>query len=182
MIFSHSLESLREKHQVVNYLRIKMLHQEVFLKLVNSVWNKWQIVPYAAVPAARHRAGAAFQGFTWAVTTAPHSFCSPPSRCHNQEQNDTHGFPRQISNPTSCTASQRIWRTAAFFPQKTNTSWLREPDPLIQTSMPAHVPGQPTEIFFAPITGFVLSHLYILYQKKMKSGISKFLVVLSVNP
>lgn len=149
--------------------------------------NKWRIVPYAAVAGSQ----AAGPGqFLRASLQECHCcplffFLCPQLRlptATTKEKNATHGFPRgglvilHLALP-----GRGVWRRTAFFPQKPNISLLYGPDSLIQTTMSIHVPGQLGEGFFGSTTAFVASDLFYIRQKKMKSGISRFLDMLAVN-
>lgn len=130
------------------------------------------------------RAWTISQGFSAGMSLLPLVLLplSTTQTATTKEKNATHGFPRgglvilHLALP-----GRGVWRRTAFFPQKPNISLLYGPDSLIQTTMSIHVPGQLGEGFFGSTTAFVASDLFYICQKKMKSGISRFLDMLAVN-
>lgn len=122
MVFSCSFVSSREKCQVAKYLRIKTLHQEVFLKLSDSVCatneGLFLMLPWLA---ARQQGLDNFSGLLCGnVIVAPCSSSSVHnSDCHHQRE-ECHAWlpPGRISNPTPCTAWQRCLKTNCILSSK----------------------------------------------------------------
>lgn len=115
LVFSCLFESLREKRQVVKYLRIKGLHQETFFKLGNLVSEtNVRLFFMLGWLAARQQGLGCFSGLhSDTVIIAPITFSSIQDslECHHQRE-ECHAWLtlRRISNPTPCTGWQRCFK------------------------------------------------------------------------
>lgn len=100
LVFSCFFESLREKRQVVKYLRIKGLHQEAFLNLGDFRYPKQMHDCSSRLDGCQpgSRAWAISQGFIQRLSLLPlllFPLSRTPLNATTKAKNATHGFPRE---------------------------------------------------------------------------------------